>query len=70
MKALVVDLGQAAQNNFAATTQIHVRRLILAINNNADAKRGFRDRRKQTLFIDARKLGTLVDRVPFNFSDN
>ncbi len=28
---------------------------------NADAKRGFRDRRKQTLFIDARKMGTLID---------
>ena len=25
--------------------------------------RGGRDRRKQTLFIDARKLGTLIDRV-------
>jgi hypothetical protein len=30
---------------------------------DAVAKRGFCDRRKQTLFIDARKLGTLIDRV-------
>ena len=36
---------------------------FLAKNKNADAKRGFRDRRKQTLFIDARRLGTLIDRV-------
>jgi len=42
---------------------------FLAKNKNADAKRGFRDRRKQTLFIDARKLGILIDRVPL-FSQN
>ncbi len=36
---------------------------FLAKNKNADAKCGFRDRRKQTFFIDARKLGTLIDRV-------
>jgi len=29
---------------------------FLAKNKNADAKRGFRVHRKQTLFIDARKL--------------
>jgi outer membrane translocation and assembly module TamA len=32
-------------------------------DSKTDAKRGFRDRRKQTLFIDARKMGTLIDRV-------
>ena len=35
----------------------------------ADAKRGFRDRRQQTLFIDARKLGTLIDRVHRELTD-
>ena len=30
---------------------------------------GFRDRRKQTLFIDARKLGTLIDRVHRELTD-
>ena len=34
---------------------------FLAKNKAADAKRGFRDRHKQTLFIDDRKLGTLID---------
>jgi type I restriction enzyme M protein len=36
---------------------------FLAKNKAADAKRGFRDRRKQTLFIDARKLGTFPTQV-------
>jgi type I restriction enzyme M protein len=42
--------------------QILVCCLFLAKNKNPDAKRGFRDRRKQTLFIDARKLGNRVHR--------
>ncbi len=42
---------------------------FFAKNKNADAKRGFRDRRKQTLFIDARKLGTLIDRVHRDLTD-
>src|SRR5207248_181414 len=29
----------------------------------------FRDRRRETLFIDARKMGTLIDRVHREFSD-
>lgn len=41
------------------STQVPFCLWLLAKNTNADAKRGFRDRRKQTLFIDARKLGTL-----------
>ena len=35
------------------STKIPVCLWFLAKNKNADAKRGFRDRRKQTLFIDA-----------------
>ena len=45
------------------STQIPVCLWFLTKNKGHDAKRGFRDRRKQTLFIDARKLGTLIDRV-------
>ncbi len=37
---------------------------FLAKNKNTNAKRGFRAHRKQTLFIDARKLGTFIDRSP------
>ncbi len=45
------------------STQIPVCLWFLAKNKAADTKRGFRDRRKQTLFIDARELGTPIDRV-------
>ena len=42
---------------------------FLTKSKKADSKRGFRDRRKQTLFIDARKLGTLIDRVHRELTD-
>ena len=51
------------------STQIPVCLWFLAKNKGADAKRGFRDRRKQTLFIDARKMGTLIDRVHRELTD-
>ena len=51
------------------STQIPVCLWFLTKNKNADAKRGFRDRRKHTLFIDARKLGTLIDRVHRELTD-
>jgi len=50
-------------------TPIPVCLWFLTKNKNADAKRGFRERRKQTLFIDARKLGTLIDRVHRELTD-
>ena len=55
--------------SFFISTQIPVCLWFLAKNKKADAKRGFRDRRKQTLFIDARKLGTLIDRVHRELTD-
>jgi len=48
------------------STQIPVCLWFLTRNKN-DGKR--RDRRKQTLFIDARKLGTLIDRVHRELTD-
>jgi type I restriction enzyme M protein len=51
------------------STQIPVCLWFLAKNRAADSKRGFRDRRKQTLFIDARKMGTLIDRVHRELTD-
>jgi len=51
------------------STQIPVCLWFIAKNKNADAKRSFRDRRKQTLFIDARKMGTLIDRVHRELTD-
>jgi len=57
-----VDCMVALPGQLFYSTQIPVCLWFLAKNKNAYAKRGFRDRRKQTLFIDARKLGTLIDR--------
>jgi type I restriction enzyme M protein len=51
------------------STQIPVCLWFLAKSKAADSKRGFRDRRKQTLFIDARKMGTLIDRVHRELTD-
>jgi len=48
------------------STQIPVCLWFLTKNKN-DGKR--RDRRKQTLFIDARKLGALIDRVHRELTD-
>jgi type I restriction enzyme M protein len=48
------------------STQIPVCLWFLAKNKNNGR---CRDRRKQTLFIDARKLGTLIDRVHRELTD-
>ncbi len=63
IEADLVDCIVALPGQLFYSTQIPVCLWFLAKNKAADAKRGFRDRRKQTLFIDARKLGTLIDRV-------
>ncbi len=65
----LVDCMVALPGQLFYSTQIPVCLWFLAKNKNADAKRGFRDRRRQTLFIDARKLGTLVDRVHRELTD-
>ena len=49
------------------STQIPVCLWFLARNKSGG--KGLRDRRKETLFIDARKLGTLVDRVHRELTD-
>jgi type I restriction enzyme M protein len=51
------------------STQIPVCLWFLAKSKAADPSRGFRDRRGHTLFIDARKLGTLIDRVHRELQD-
>ncbi len=63
IEADLVDCMVALPGQRYYCTQIPVCLWFLAKNKAVDAKRGFRDRRKQTLFIDARKLGTLTDRV-------
>jgi type I restriction enzyme M protein len=63
IEADLMDCMGALPGQLFYSTQIPVCLWFLAKSKAADAKRGFRDRRKQTLFIDARKLGTLIDRV-------
>jgi type I restriction enzyme M protein len=60
IEADLVDCMVSLPGQLFYSTQIPVCLWFLAKNKH-DGKR--RDRRKQTLFIDARKLGTLVDRV-------
>ncbi len=69
VEADLVDCMVAMPGQLFYSTQIPVCLWFLAKSKSADSKRGFRDRRKQTLFIDARKLGTLVDRVHRELTD-
>jgi type I restriction enzyme M protein len=66
IEADLVDCMVALPGQLFYSTQIPVCLWFLTKNKN-DGKR--RDRRKQTLFIDARKLGTLVDRVHRELTD-
>ncbi|RMF57273.1 MAG: SAM-dependent DNA methyltransferase, partial [Calditrichaeota bacterium] len=45
------------------TTQIPVSLWFVTRNKKEDPKKGYRDRSGETLFIDARRMGQLVDRV-------
>jgi len=69
IKADLVDCMVALPGQLFYSTQIPVCLWFLTKSKSAHAKRGFRDRRKETLFIDARKLGTLIDRVHRELTD-
>jgi len=62
----LVDCMVALPGQLFYSTQIPVCLWFLT-KNKKEGKR--RDRRKQTLFIDARKLGTLIDRVHRELTD-
>ncbi len=66
IEADLVDCMVALPGQLFYSTQIPVCLWFLTKNKN-DSKR--RDRRKQTLFIDARKMGTLIDRVHRELTD-
>ncbi len=70
IEADLVDCMVALPGQLFYSTQIPVCLWFLTKSKAADAKRNFRDRRKQTLFIDARKLGTLIDRVHRELTDD
>jgi type I restriction enzyme M protein len=69
IEADLVDCMVALPGQLFYSTQIPVCLWFVAKNKNADSKRGFRDRRKHTLFIDARKMGKLTDRVHRELTD-
>jgi type I restriction-modification system DNA methylase subunit len=58
IEADLVDCMVVLPGQLLYSTQIPVCLWFLAKNKAAAARCGFRDRRKQTFFIDARKLGT------------
>jgi type I restriction enzyme M protein len=63
IEADLVDCMVALPGQLFYSTQIPVCLWFLAKSKAAYDQRGFRDRRGHTLFIDARKLGSLIDRV-------
>src|SRR5580658_10309265 len=67
IEADLVDCMVALPGQLFYATQIPVCLWFLARNK----KNGrFRDRREETLFIDARKMGTLIDRIHRELSDD
>jgi type I restriction enzyme M protein len=67
IEADLVDCMVSMPGQLFYSTQIPVCIWFLTRNKN-DGKR--RDRRKETLFIDARKMGTMVDRVHRELTEN
>jgi type I restriction enzyme M protein len=65
----LVDCMVALPGQLFYSTQIPVCLWFLVKNKSADTKRGYRSRRAETLFIDARKMGTLTDRVHRELTD-
>ena len=66
----LVDCMIALPGQLFYTTQIPVCLWFITRSKKADTKRGYRDRTGQTLFIDARRMGTLVDRVHRELSED
>jgi len=74
IEADLVDCMVALPGQLFYSTQIPVCLWFIAHNKrngrpSTSSGQGFRDRRGETLFIDARKLGALVDRVHRELSD-
>jgi type I restriction enzyme M protein len=63
IEADLVDCMIALPGQLFYTTQIPVCLWFLTRSKKANVQRGLRAREGETLFIDARKLGTLTDRV-------
>jgi type I restriction enzyme M protein len=72
VEADLIECMVALPGQLFTNTQIPACIWFLTKNKNASGrgKAAFRDRRNEVLFIDARKLGTMVDRVLRAFSDD
>ena len=66
----MVDCMIAMPGQLFYTTQIPVCLWFVTRSKKTDTKRGYRDRTGKTLFIDARRMGTLVDRVHRELSED
>lgn len=65
----MIDCMIALPGQLFYTTQIPVCLWFVTRKKTADKKRGFRNRCGHTLFIDARKMGKLIDRVHKELTD-
>ncbi|MFA7165717.1 MAG: class I SAM-dependent DNA methyltransferase [Desulfoplanes sp.] len=65
----LVDCMMALPGQLFYTTQIPVCLWFLTKNKKADSNRDYRDRQGETLFIDARNMGSMIDRTHKEFSD-
>ncbi len=70
IEADMVDCIIALPGQLFYTTPIPACLWFLTRNKGADKERGFRARHGETLFIDARKLGVLTDRVHRELTDD
>ncbi|GHB93344.1 type I restriction-modification system subunit M [Cerasicoccus arenae] len=59
----LVDCMIALPGQLFYTTQIPVCLWFLTKNKKADSERGYRNREGETLFIDARKMGSMISRT-------
>ncbi len=69
IKADLVDCMIALPGQLFYTTQIPVCLWFVTRSKKGDKSKGHRNRQGETLFIDARKMGELVDRVHRELSD-
>lgn len=66
----MVDCMIALPGQLFYTTQIPVCLWFLTKDKGENATKGFRDRKGETLFIDARQMGSMIDRVHKELTDD
>jgi len=66
----LVDCMIALPGQLFYTTQIPVCLWFLTRNKKQNTVRGFRNRQGETLFIDARNIGSMVDRTHIELTDD